>query len=158
MMFVAIPTIVLLAILYAKFSKSANTPWQQTHGEIQESAFLRDFDSMPYLAVRYKFYISEHPYWGNQEFRCLPDSEVDDYKRRYPVGRKIPVSYHPDDPEYQSAIGSRTNSNNWNFNTRWDVIRLLAFFVVFYIVGTVLIYIGFNPSPNWSSTINDVFK
>ena len=157
-LFVALPTVILLAVVYARLSKTANTPWRLTHGEIEESALLHDFDSMPYLAVRYKFFISEQPYWGNQEFSCLPNSEVDEYKHKYPVGRKIPVSYQPDDPEYHSAIGTQTKSKNWSVKTRADVIRLVAFFVVFYAVGVVLLYAGFNPSPKWSSTIIEVFN
>lgn len=101
---VPILVVVLLLVVNNIYQTVAGVPWQDAPGVIEESTRQIDIDGDHFLTLRYKFFVDDQPYWGDQRISLMGERSASNWLDRLAIGSKVVVSFHPEDPENQSRL------------------------------------------------------
>ena len=101
---IPIAALILLRLLVAIHGILTQPRWRSARGVLEEAAMQHNDDFQPFITIRYKFNINGQPYWGNQTIRVSRAVARSDICQLCPIGQKIEVDYHPNDPENQSRL------------------------------------------------------
>jgi len=161
-LFVAVPVALLACALVAICTHYFGRPhsrWRTASGVIEESSLQYDCEFEAYPAIRYKFFVNDQPYWGEKlsysgkfDGKAIAETIVS----KYSIGRRIRVEYNPEDPEGASELDTSELEPISRTRTVVQVVSVLIFLVVFLAAGILMLYWGFNPSPE-NSTAIDLF-
>lgn len=97
--------VLLLHVFNAIYRDFTEPEWIAQSGIIEESAILRGHDSI-HVTIRYKFYVHDQPYWGNDSVWCRDETDAARKLESYPVGVNVDIEFHPNDPETQSRLAA----------------------------------------------------
>ncbi len=152
--FLALPVGILVLVVYAmllvRFAKHRRH-WKQANGVIEESSVQYE-DGAEFAKIRYKFWVDDQPYWGDElsENGIFDGSKPHRIVARYPVGKSIEsVFYDPAEPENESELEiAKTKSRTKG--SIFDFLHGVFVLLVFLVLGSLLIYLGFNPNVEWN--------
>ena len=95
--------LVLRAVVFG-YETVASRSWPSANAVIEESSIQIDHDFESDVVIRFKFYVAQQPYWGNQVIRVNRTYDRDQLDTEYPIGKKVSIVYDPNDPDTQSKL------------------------------------------------------
>ena len=90
--------LVLRAVVFG-YETVTSRSWPSANAVIEESSIQIDHDFESDVVIRFKFYVAQQPYWGNQVIRVDRTYDRDQLDTEYPIGKKVSIVYDPNDPD-----------------------------------------------------------
>ena len=106
--FTPILLLLLLYVFHHIYKSAQRSKWPIAKGQIEESSIQHDHDLNPYLALRYKFFVDDQPYWGDQDIVVRKRNKADELLASLPIGQQIEIRFNPEDPETESELANWT--------------------------------------------------